>query len=65
MLVKSNPITTAINVYGSINACQDISVNVNMAEGPSTTTTPSNQFVVKYIVAQPSCVQAHMESLHW
>jgi len=30
-----------------INACQDISVNVNMAEGPSTATTQSNQFVVK------------------
>jgi len=31
----------------AINACQDISVNVNMAEGPSTTATPSNQFIVK------------------
>ena len=27
--------------------CQDISVNVNMAEGPSTTAIPSNHFVVK------------------
>jgi len=30
-----------------MNACQDISVNVNMAKGPSTTATPSNQFIVK------------------
>ena len=35
------------SIKSVINACQDISVNVNMAEGPSTTATPSNQFVVK------------------
>ena len=34
-------------IKSAINACQNISVNVNMAEGPSTTATLSNQFVVK------------------
>jgi len=41
MPVKSDQLKSAIN------ACQDISVSMNMAEEPSTTATPSNQFDVK------------------
>ena len=37
-----------------------------MPEGPSTTTTPSNQFVmIEMHCVRPSYVQAHMESLRW
>ena len=36
-----------LSIKSTINACQNISVNVNMVEGPSTTATLSNQFVAK------------------
>ena len=72
-------VRSVVLVFGDLVACElarlkhtgptlpvKSNVKVNMAEGPSTATTPSTQFIhCEMQCVQPSCVQAHMESLRW